>query len=258
MAPTQRSRPTVLWMQVGGLALVQGAIALTWVIYGLYLPQLLSQFGFPKEFTIQLLIVENLLAIALEPIMGAQSDRMQQWIGSRFPFIAAGVLLAAGFFIAIPTVVVFGGGAVMHWVLPAVTIAWAMAMTIFRSPILCLLGRYAVATKLPQAASALTLMGALAGALGTLANQWVLSLGAIAAFAIGSFGLLAAIGVLRFVEHRSPAVLAPPEATQSTISVAKLGLIFGAGVGITLGAIAMRSQINVAGSQFKQIGRAHV
>jgi len=217
-------------MQVCGLAVVQGAIALTWVIYGLYLPQLLSRFGFPREVAAQLLIVENVLAIAMEPIMGAQSDRMQQWMGSRFPFIAVGVLLAAGLFISIPTVVVFGGGAAMRWVLPTAAIAWALAMTVFRSPALSLLGRYAGATHLPQAASVLTFMGTLAGALGIFANQWVLSLGAITTFAIGSFTLLGAIAVLRFVEHRSPVSLAiAPVAPQDAISVTKLGLIFGAG-----------------------------
>ncbi len=37
--------PTVLWRQVLGLTAVQGAITLAWVIYRLYLPDLLAQFG---------------------------------------------------------------------------------------------------------------------------------------------------------------------------------------------------------------------
>lgn len=32
-----RSSPSILWVQVWGLGLVQGAIALTWIIYNLYL-----------------------------------------------------------------------------------------------------------------------------------------------------------------------------------------------------------------------------
>jgi hypothetical protein len=42
------TQPAVLWLQVWGLAAVQGAITLTWIIYNLYLPQLLAQFSFPK------------------------------------------------------------------------------------------------------------------------------------------------------------------------------------------------------------------
>ena len=36
----------VLWLQVLGLAAVQGAISLTWVIYNLYLDDLLLTLGF--------------------------------------------------------------------------------------------------------------------------------------------------------------------------------------------------------------------
>jgi len=47
-----------------------GAITLTWVIYNLYLPQLLGQFGFPKQLAVGLLILENALAVVMEPLMG--------------------------------------------------------------------------------------------------------------------------------------------------------------------------------------------
>jgi Na+/melibiose symporter-like transporter len=62
--------PRVLWIQVWGLAAVQGAIALTWVIYNLYLLQLLTDFGFPKGFATGVLILENILAAVMEPLMG--------------------------------------------------------------------------------------------------------------------------------------------------------------------------------------------
>ncbi|WP_219904345.1 hypothetical protein [Stenomitos frigidus] len=70
---SQRSQP-VLWAQVMGLAAVQGAITLTWVVYNLYLPQLLGQLGLPQTIGVSLLIVESLLAIVLEPLMGSGSD----------------------------------------------------------------------------------------------------------------------------------------------------------------------------------------
>ncbi len=236
--------PRVLWIQVWGLAAVQGAIALTWVIYNLYLLQLLTDFGFPKGFATGVLIVENILAAVMEPLMGGLSDQAQRWVGTRFPFISVGVVLASSLFIAIPAFVVFGSPAsAFRWVLPVLLVAWALAMTVFRSPALSLLGRYAFSTNLPQAASILTSVGGLAGAMGPLANQFILSLGPIVTFSIGSFTMLGAAAALRLVNPESSVQPQTPESSPSPqtasswrqISIPKLGLVFGAGVGVALG-----------------------
>jgi Na+/melibiose symporter-like transporter len=236
--------PRVLWLQVWGLAAVQGAIALTWVIYNLYLLKLLTDFGFPKGFATGVLILENILAAVMEPLMGGLSDQAQRWIGTRFPFISVGVVLASALFIAIPAFVAFGSPtAAFRWVLPVLLVAWALAMTVFRSPAMSLLGRYAFSTNLPQAASILTLVGGLAGAMGPLANQFILSLGPIVTFSIGSFTMLGAAAALRLVNPESSVQPQTPESSPSPqtasswrqISIPKLGLVFGAGVGVALG-----------------------
>ena len=81
----------ILWLQVFGLAMVQGAITLSWVIYNFYLPKLLVEFGFSKSLAVSLLILENALAVFMEPLMGSLSDKKQRWVASRFPFIMLGV-----------------------------------------------------------------------------------------------------------------------------------------------------------------------
>jgi Na+/melibiose symporter-like transporter len=239
-----KTSPKVLWLQVWGLATVQGAIALTWVIYNLYLLKLLTQFGFPKELATGVLILENILAAVMEPLMGGFSDQAQRWVGTRFPFISVGVVLASALFIAIPAFVVFGSTtAAIRWVLPVLMVAWALAMTVFRSPALSLLGRYAFATNLPQAASILTLVGGLAGAMGPLANQFILNLGPIVTFSIGSFTLLVAALALRLVRPESSvqqettesSSIRQPSSSWRQISIPRLGLVFSAGVGVALG-----------------------
>jgi Na+/melibiose symporter-like transporter len=233
----------VLWVQVWGLATVQGAIALCWVIYNLYLLSLLQDAGFPKTLAALLLIVENLLAAVMEPLMGSLSDRTQRWVGTRFPFIAAGTVLAAISFILIPTIALFGSNAgPTRWVLPGIMIAWALAMTVFRSPAMSLLGRYAFATNLPQAASILTLVGGLAGAMGPLAGDVILGWGPQAAFLLGSVVLLAAALALWLVNPRNHARQQAEARAASTrspeslpISIPALALVFGAGVGVGLG-----------------------
>lgn len=230
----------VLWLQVWGLALVQGAIALTWVIYNLYLVDLLTQFNFPVALATILLVIENILAAVIEPVMGNFSDGLQHRMGTRFPLIALGMILASACFLGIPLVLVFvGPEGLRRWILPVVLVAWAIAMTLFRSPALSLLGRYAFRTQLPQAASILTLVGGVAGALAPLANTFILQMGPLFTFSIGSFTLLGAAFALRAVgPNQGLASTAdsadfPPES--STISIARLALVFGAGAGVALG-----------------------
>lgn len=243
-----KSQPAILWLQVGGLAMVQGAIGLSWIIYSLYLPQLFDQAGLPKTWVPPLLIFENLLAVVMEPLVGAQSDRMQRWIGTKFPLIALGVILATGLFIGLPVLVVTASlNPLIRWVLPLTAVAWALAMTLFRSPVLAFLGKYAFASNLPQAASILTLVGAVAGTMGSFANQWILSWGPIVAFGTGSLVLLLAVLVLRLVDARVPASPATKAALLEGVSLPRLGLIFGAGIGITLGSALMRLLLNSPG-----------
>ncbi|MEL6247777.1 MAG: MFS transporter, partial [Cyanobacteria bacterium J06627_15] len=186
----------ILWAQVTGLAAVQGAIALTWVIYNLYLIQLLTGLGFPEALGAVLLIIENVLAAVMEPLMGSLSDQTQRWVGSRFPQVALGMILAAVCFVGIP-LAFWLGGQTFRILLPAVAVLWALSMTVFRSPALSLLGRYAFESKLPQAASLLTLVGGVTGAMAPLAGEWILSLGPGITFLIGSGVLLGAALVLR-------------------------------------------------------------
>lgn len=236
---TQASRrPRILWLQVWGLALVQGAIALAWVIYNLYLVDLLTRLGFPAALALGLLILENGLAMVVEPLMGSLSDRLVRQMGSRFPLIGVGVLLAAGLFLGIPLVAVAGWSG-LRWLLPVLLILWALAMTVFRSPALSLLGQYAFATQLPQAAGILTLVGGLAGAAGPLAGSFILGLGPLTAFGLGSIILLLAAIVLRQV-HPDQSLFASEvhlngKRRQQPLSPLRLALVFAAGAGVTLG-----------------------
>lgn len=228
----------ILWLQVWGLATVQGAIALTWVIYNLYLVALLSQFGFPVALATGLLVLENILAAFIEPVIGSFSDGLQHRIGTRFPFIALGMVLAAACFLGIPIVLVFAGPTgLMRWLLPVILVAWAITMTLFRSPALSLLGRYAFQTQLPQAASILTLMGGVAGALAPLAGSFILQMGALFTFSIGSLTLLSAAIVLRAVhpDHSIAPAKLPVAPLGGAVAPRRLALVFGAGMGVALG-----------------------
>lgn len=238
---------STLWGPVWSLAFMQGAITLLWVVYNLYLVQILTQLGLSQELAVGLLVIENLLAMVVEPLMGSFSDRRQHQIGTRLPLISLGAVLAAGLFGVIPTVLVWGQGP-LRWGLPLLLIAWATAMAVFRSPALSLLGRYALGTQLPQAASILTLVGGLSGALGPLAGQFILGLGPFVAFTLGSAVLLLATLTLWWAGPKGTLEASPGTARSDLgnrlgtgprpdgpLGWAGLGLVFGTGVGVSLG-----------------------
>ncbi|MEM7793694.1 MAG: MFS transporter [Cyanobacteria bacterium P01_C01_bin.118] len=225
----------ILWLQVLGLAAVQGAISLTWVIYNLYLKDLLVTFGFAASLATLLLVVENAMGAVMEPLMGSFSDQRQHWVGSRFPQIALGMILSAVCFLGIPLVVIVGGVS-LKALLPFALVAWALAMTVFRSPALSLLGRYAFEADLPQAASVLTMVGGVTGAMAPLASDFILGLGPLAAFSIGTVVLLLAALVLRQV-NPGKAVSSSPSSTGANAQMqwANLPWIFATGASVALG-----------------------
>lgn len=237
---TLSPRP-VLWRQAWGLTAVQVSITLAWVIYNVYLPDLLKQFGFAPEFAVILLLAENGLAIVTEPLMGSLSDRVLHQIGTRYSFIAVGVLLASALFISIPAIFIFGGSfSDLKWLLVAVIILWALAMTVFRSPAISLLVKYSQPHDLPKTASLLILATGIVGAARPLANRFILSLGAPATFAIGSGVLLAALTILRSVK---PDVEVDAITQESPLSKRSILLNFAIGFGISLGARLLLGEI---------------
>ena len=89
----------VLWIRVWGIAALQGAITLSWVVYNLYLPIFLVQLGLSHQVAIALLVGENALEALIEPVLGRFSDRQQKSSGSRIPIITIGIVLSSAIFI---------------------------------------------------------------------------------------------------------------------------------------------------------------
>ncbi len=224
----------ILWAKVWGIAAMQGAITLTWVIYKLYLPLLLVELGLAKEIAVTLLIIENALETFIEPIFGALSDKQQLVFGSKVPMISTGVILSSALFIAIPVFMIFSNdNNFSQWLFIVLVISWASVMAIFRSPAMSLLGRCASTQVLPQAASILTLAGGIIGAFRFDVYGLIVKIGAGFAFTIGSLALLSAAALLRWVHPPEPAIA--PSGESAKISISRLGLIFITGITVSWG-----------------------
>jgi MFS family permease len=120
------------WSKIISLSALQGAISLTWLVYSIYLPKLLISYGFDPKLAISLLIVENAIAVILEPLFGSLSDRTYRWIGTNLGIVSLGAILSSAILILIPTIIVFRDAfSAVRWILPLVLIAWAMAMAVW-------------------------------------------------------------------------------------------------------------------------------
>ena len=224
------------WGPVLALAGLHAAVSVAWVAYNLYLVELLTRAGFDAWLATVLLTVEGFLGGLVEPLTGALSDRARSGIFQRFFLVMGGVLLSALLFLALPLAAV-GARPGPATLVPALLIAWALAMAVFRAPALSLLGQHARPGALPLAASVLTGAGALVGAAAPSARGWLLSLGPGTTFAVASTGLVLTALVVRALERRAPAsteVAAPPAPLERG-QVAAAWLLLGVGTASALG-----------------------
>lgn len=230
--------PTVRWRPTTALASVNAAITLSWIIYRAHLAGLLTQAGFPAAFAPLLLLVESVLAIAVEPWAGSTSDRTLRQLGGRFYVITIGTAVTALLFLLLPGIVqLLPQNSAANWWFPGLLIIWAVAISMFRSPALSLLGDYASPRQLPLAASLITCAGALAGAATPLANNWILSLGITATFIAAAVSLIATVGWLKSAQPGDG--VAPASSTHQDLPDAPLRLmsclrIFGLGLAVSL------------------------
>ena len=104
--------------------------------YGL-VPETLSLFGIFGQQTIigAILVIDNILALLLQPYFAAMSDRTQSRYGRRMPFIMIGVTSAAFFLLLIPVFKSLMG-------LFIILFGFNIAMAFYRSAALTLLADY--------------------------------------------------------------------------------------------------------------------
>lgn len=226
----------ILWRPVIALATLYGSFTLSWVIYRVHLPILLNRVGLPEAFAPTLLLVEALLAIAIEPLAGLWSDRLRHKQSHRLTVVSIGVISASVLFILLLMLpVVFQTSLVGQGLMIVALIAWAIAMSLFRSPALSLLSRYAAVPALPLATAGITLAAGLAGAVQPLGTDLLRGLGTPITF-IGSVILLLVTAVTLQSSHPVTVGLVPAAAEPSrSLSMLQVGLVFSVGLTLTLG-----------------------
>lgn len=165
-------------------------ISIIWPIFNNYVPIFLKE-----EFALSATVIgfvmtwDNYLNMFIQPIVGERSDRTRTRIGRRKPWMLVGAPLAAIFFIGIPL-------ADSVIVIMFAILFTNVAMALFRSPTVALMGDLFPSSQRSTANGIINLMGGLGTIIAFLIGGVLYSLGRITPFVFGSVVMLAAIGVV--------------------------------------------------------------
>lgn len=183
------------------LAIGSGFFALTlvWTLYNTYMPLILGQFIDSRAIRGSIMGLDNLFAVALIPVVGAWSDRLDTRFGGRLPFLIVGMPAAAMFFMLLPFV-----SQMTLWILLCLDIAFLLSMTIYRGPVISLMPDHTPVEKRSTANGVINFMGGVGALLALFALAPLYDISVSYPFVVGGILLLLAFVLLFFVVERRP------------------------------------------------------
>jgi len=192
------------------LGVVQFLFAATWIVYVIYLPQLVEQAGLPRHAVAWILMFDQLVFVFADYACGVAADRAAKVVGRIGVAVVVATLLSCAAFVALPHVAP-QGSEILFLALIAV---WAVTSSALRAPPLALVGRYAARPSQPMLL-ACTLIGlGVANALGPYLGLTLRDIDPRLPFALSSGALaLVTIGMViaeRRLRSAVPAVAAEP------------------------------------------------
>jgi MFS family permease len=154
--------PPPLQRAAGILAVVQFFFFTTWIVYVVYLGELLDKVGFGRTLLPTIILADQILFAFADAAMGAWADRIERGLRRLAPFVVAVNLLSCALFVSMPWLA--GAGAVGQVPFLVAIGLWVVTTSVLRAPAFALLSKHAARPALPWL-SALNLFGlALGGA----------------------------------------------------------------------------------------------
>ncbi|MBK5938574.1 hypothetical protein [Halochromatium roseum] len=179
------------------LSVIQFFFVTTWVIYVIFLGDLLERIGLGKEYVIWFILLDQAIFAITDVLMGYASDRVERFLGRLGPAIIAVTLISCAALALMPfatdlpdetAVVVF----------TALLVIWIATSSVLRAPPIVLLMKHAARPQAPRLA-ALSLLGlALGGAVSPYLGLWLKGSSPYLPFVVSSVALAAAtLGLAR-------------------------------------------------------------
>lgn len=136
------------------------SVSVVWSIYNTFLPPMYDKLVGSTLIVGLIMTLDNVLALVIQPWIGAQSDRTWTRFGRRLPYVMVGMPLAGLLLFWLPGAAVRGLG-----VLLLVTVAMNIGMAISRTPIVSLMADLTPSRHRSTANGIINLMGGLGGGL---------------------------------------------------------------------------------------------
>jgi hypothetical protein len=221
---------SALWKQVWALAILQAVNNFGFAAYYHYQPKLLIRFNY-VDFAMMLVILQGVIGIILNPLMGMIGDRLRQTTNKSFTLVSIGTNAAGMVFMAVAAVMTQQTTeGFFHQIFPVCVTLWLITMAIFNSPAVSLLKSFAPNNDdLPKATAIMTLVGGVFAALHPFLFMLTDVLGLPVTFALGGLLLMFASNMLRKLNRQTPD-LTEEDRMQTPGLTLKLLTIFGIGV----------------------------
>lgn len=178
------------WKQVSLLLFLEASVAISWIAYHEYQPEILDQFGF-SNYMLEFAILQALVLMITPPIAGHLSDKIRNKGGDRLPIINIGVSVAAMIFMSVAASIYWNIDGWMVYLIPVFVTFWLVSMNLFRSPAISLIETFVPQAKLASVIAVFVLVFDLIYALEPSIVDLIQFFGASATFVLG--------GVLVFV-----------------------------------------------------------
>lgn len=189
-------------------ALLQLFFTLSWTVYIIFLPRLAAEAGIPKSWILWILIVDQLVFVIADWLMGAKADQMSRIVGKLGPRLALITLFSALAFLLLPFIAPLASPLLFL----ALTFLWTVTSSALRAPPLMLIGKYAGAAAQP-AITGLWLFGfGIAGAIAPYLTGVLRDADARLPFALASIAVAVTAWALAWAERHLAAV---PPATEA-------------------------------------------
>jgi hypothetical protein len=112
------------------LGLLQFLFLLTWIVYVIFLPDLLARAGLPKDFAPRLLLADQLLFACADVLLGLYADRAMNLLRRLTPIVLVLNLVSCLIFAGLPNF-----AAISPALLIAATVTWVISSTVLRAPL---------------------------------------------------------------------------------------------------------------------------
>lgn len=186
-------------LQLGYLGLVQFLFLLTWAVYVIFLGDLLVRVGLPKEFAPRLLLLDQVLFVCADVLLGLYADRVMGLFRSMAPLVLSLNLIACLAFVALPHLTA-GAPALLVGLIAL----WVLTSSVLRAPLYALIVRR---SQEPGRATAVALLGmGLASAVAPYLGTVLKGVDPVLPFTLSAVSLaLATVGFAAWEARQRPA-----------------------------------------------------